>query len=175
MITLSGQAIVTLTAGTSGAYQGVTVFQDPASNVPISVTGQAALNVTGVIYAPAAAVSIVGKGVVTINPGPGTATLPPINGALIVYDLKADGNGVLTINPDPAAHSAPAASPATLAATTATADVNAAAIAALASEDNLIPPSASMNTATIEQLVMSLVANPDSSGSATTTLLKKKR
>ena len=45
-------------------------------------------------------VSIDGKANVTVNPGSGTATLPPILGALIAYDLKVDGNGVLTINPD---------------------------------------------------------------------------
>ncbi len=43
---------------------------------------------------------LTGNANVTINAGPGTATLPPILGALIAYDLKVDGNGVLTLNPD---------------------------------------------------------------------------
>ena len=44
--------------------------------------------------------SITGNAVVTINPGAGTATLPPILAAMIAYDLQVSGNGVLTINPD---------------------------------------------------------------------------
>jgi len=58
------------------------------------------VTLTGVVYVPDAQVSITGNGNVTINDGPGRATLPPILGALIAYDLKVDGNGDLTINPD---------------------------------------------------------------------------
>ena len=53
--------------------------------------------------------SITGNAVVTINSGPGTATLPPIFGAMIAYDLQASGNGVLTINPDDPPASGPMA------------------------------------------------------------------
>src|SRR5690242_14339475 len=41
-----------------------------------------------------------GQADVTLEPASGTATLPPILGAMIAYDLKVDGNGLLTINPD---------------------------------------------------------------------------
>jgi hypothetical protein len=36
----------------------------------------------------------------TIDPGAGTATLPPILGAMIAFDLHIGTNGVLVINPD---------------------------------------------------------------------------
>ena len=99
-ISVSGQGVVSLSAPTSGPFQGVALFQDPASSSPVSFSGQANVTITGVVYTPAAQVSITGKALVTINPGAGTATLPPIAAAMIAYDLKVDGNGVLTINAD---------------------------------------------------------------------------
>lgn len=104
-IRITGQGSVTLTAPSSlpapyAAYKGITLFQDPASSNPIQFTGQASVTLTGVAYAPDAQVEIDGNANVTINAGAGTATLPPVLGALIAYDLKVDGNGVLTINPD---------------------------------------------------------------------------
>jgi hypothetical protein len=104
-ISITGQASVSLTAPSSlpapyAAYQGITLFQDPASSNPIGFTGQATVTLTGVAYVPDALVAIDGKANVTINAGAGTATLPPLLGALIAFDLKVDGNGVLAINPD---------------------------------------------------------------------------
>jgi PKD repeat protein len=108
-IDISGQGAVTLTALSSGPYQGVVILQDPASADPLHFTGQGAVTLTGVVYVPDAPVSITGNANVTINPGPGTAVAPPpILGALIAFDLKVAGNGVLTINPDdPAGPGAP--------------------------------------------------------------------
>lgn len=100
-IGVSGQGSLNLTAPTSGPFQGVVLFQDPASGNAVHFTGQAAVTLAGVVYVPAALVSIDGNANVTINAGPGTASAPPrILGALIAYDLKVDSNGVLTINPD---------------------------------------------------------------------------
>jgi hypothetical protein len=99
-IRVSGQASLNLTAPSSGPFQGVTIFQDPASSDSIQFTGQASVTLTGVVYVPDALVQISGNAIVTVNPGAGTATLPPYLGALISYDLKVDGNGILTINPD---------------------------------------------------------------------------
>ncbi len=104
-ISISGQASVSLAAPSSlpapyAAEQGITLFQDPASSNSIRFTGQSSVTLTGVAYVPDALVGIDGKANVTINAGLGTATLPPILGALIAYDLKVVGNGVLTINPD---------------------------------------------------------------------------
>src|SRR5262249_46133768 len=71
------------------------------SSNPVSFTGQGMVTLNGVVYVPNADVSIVGQdAVVTIAAGSGTATSPPILGALIAFDLKVDGNGVLVIDPD---------------------------------------------------------------------------
>ena len=109
-IRVSGQGSLSLTAPASDPFQGVVFFQDPNSSNPIQFTGQASVTLAGVVYVPAAPVSIDGKANVTINGGPGTAVAPPpILGALIAYDLQVDGNGVLIINPDdPPSVSSPA-------------------------------------------------------------------
>ena len=100
-ISVSGKGVLDLTAPGSGQpFQGVALFQDPSSSITISFTGQANVTITGVVYAPAAPVSITGNAVVTINPGAGTATLPPIFAAMIAYDAQVTGNGDLTINAD---------------------------------------------------------------------------
>jgi hypothetical protein len=100
-ISVSGKGVLDLTAPTSGPFQGVALFQAPSSSITISFTGQANVTIIGVMYAPAAPVSITGNAVVTINPSTtGTATLPPIFAAMIAYDAQVTGNGVLTINAD---------------------------------------------------------------------------
>jgi hypothetical protein len=100
-ISISGQGTLKLSAPTSGAFQGIALFQDPSSRNAVSLNGQAALTLTGVLYAPGAVVTISGNASLTIHPGPGaTGASPAILGALIAYDLTVDGNGVLTINPD---------------------------------------------------------------------------
>jgi hypothetical protein len=99
-IGVSDQGSLTLTAPTSGPFKGLAVFQDPALGNAVQFTGQAAVTLTGVVYAPAAQVHISDTAQVTINAGPGTAPAPTLLGALIASDLKIDSNGVLTINPD---------------------------------------------------------------------------
>jgi hypothetical protein len=100
-ISISSQAHVTLTGLTSGPDQGLVMLQDPASSNPVTFTGQSAvITLTGVVYVPNALVQISGNAFVTIDPGAGTATLPPILGALIAFDLHIGTNGVLIINPD---------------------------------------------------------------------------
>lgn len=99
-ISVSQLGILNLSAPTSGPYQGVAVFQDPASADPVSFSDLANVSIAGVFYAPMAPVSIAGDAVVTINPGAGTTTPSLGAGAMIAYDLNVRDNGVLTINPD---------------------------------------------------------------------------
>jgi PKD domain-containing protein len=100
-INFSGQAIVNLTAsagltGANAAYNGITIFQDPASAVGISVTGQASLTMTGVLYAPKALLTISGNGNTVVS-----TDTPSTGGEVIVFDTTVTGNGILTINADP--------------------------------------------------------------------------
>ena len=160
-ISVSGKGVVTLSApGIGQPFQGVAVFQNPASANPVSFSGQATVKITGVVYTPAAPVSITGNAVVTINFGPGTATLPPILGAMIAYDLQASGNGVLTINPDdPPSSSSPMA--AADGAGGGAADVHSAALAALASGDGLTGPGTLTDQEAMNEVAMSLAGITD--------------
>jgi len=100
-ISFTGQASVNLTAsagltGANAAYNGITVFQDPASANTVTVTGQASLKMTGVLYAPDALLKIDGKGNTVVS-----TDSPTTGGEVIVRDTMVTGNGVLTINADP--------------------------------------------------------------------------
>src|SRR5207245_266337 len=99
-INVSASGSLSLSAPASGPYKGVALFQDPASSNPISFSAYASATIDGVVYAPKARVNITLRAEVTINPGPGTATLPPIFAAMIANDLTVSGNGELEINPD---------------------------------------------------------------------------
>ena len=150
-ISVTTKGPVTLSAPTSGPYQGVAVFQ--ASDTPVSFSGQAKVTIAGVVYTPAALVSITGNAVVTINSGPGTATLPPIAAAMIAFDLKDDGNGVLTINAD----DPPSGSSSPMAAAGGTADVvHSAALAALTSGGSLSSSSTLTDQEAMNEVAMSL-------------------
>jgi PKD repeat protein len=101
-ISVTGQASVALTAptGLTGAlanYNGIVLFQDPASANPISVDGQASLTIQGVLYAPKALLKIDGNGNAVVS----TVT-PTTGGEVIVFDAMVTVAGDLTINADPA-------------------------------------------------------------------------
>jgi hypothetical protein len=171
-ISVSGQGVVSLLAPTSGTYQGVAVFQDPASSNPVSFTGQANVTIAGVVYAPAAPVSITGGAVVTITGGAGTATKPPIAAAMIAYDLQVSGDAAaLTINAD----DPPAGGASTMAVVGGTggaADVHSLALHALVS-DGLSSPGTPSDPAAMDQVAMSLAGNADLFSGAITAAKKK--
>jgi hypothetical protein len=101
-VSLSGQGSVTLTAptgltGAFAAYNGITILQDPASDNTISITGQAHLTETGVIYAPMALLKIESDGGAVVN----SDFAHQVNAEAIVFEAMVTGNGDLTINPDP--------------------------------------------------------------------------
>jgi hypothetical protein len=164
-ITLAGQGTVSLSAPPSLAapysrYAGIALFQDPASANPLSITGQQVVTVTGVVYAPAALVNITANAAVAINSGPGTMSLPPINGALIASDLKVQNFGVLTIKTDdPPAAAAGLGGGAV--AKTGPADVHAVALNALISGGGVSGPGTLTDQAAMDQVAMSLAGNSD--------------
>ena len=98
-INFTGQGNVTLTPSTTlsglyAAYNGITIFQDPASSAPINVTGQGHLAVTGAIYAPGATLNLTGQGGMELD---GDST-HGIDAQCIAFDLTVTGNGDLTVN-----------------------------------------------------------------------------
>ncbi len=167
-ISVSGQGVLSLTAPTTGPFQGVAVFQAPSSSVALSFSGQANVTIAGVVYAPKAPVNISGNAVVTINRGAGTATLPPIFAAMIAYDAQVTGNGVLTINPDD-----PPASDGSMAVADGADDVYSGSRAAISSSGNLSNSVTPNNQAAINQVAISLAASADAVSAATGSARKK--
>ncbi len=54
--------VVNLSPLTTGAYQGITIFQDRAAKPPVWITGNSSYNITGTIYAPSDVLKITSKG-----------------------------------------------------------------------------------------------------------------
>lgn len=61
---LEGSDVSTLSAPTSGTYQGMLIWQDGVCTNPLSIGGGAAITMTGSIYAPGAAVTGNGNGAI---------------------------------------------------------------------------------------------------------------
>jgi hypothetical protein len=85
-INVNGAGSLTLSAATTGAYAGITIFQARTSNAAIFVSGIGAVNVTGTVYAAAATVYVQGAGVVDT-----------FGSSLIVDDLNVSGIGDLIV------------------------------------------------------------------------------
>src|SRR5262249_9236237 len=97
-ITFSGQGSVNLTpsnslSGVYAAYNGITLFQDPASTAALNLTGQGNLTISGVLYAPKALLTITGQDSLIVN-----SDAVSKRAAVIVYDVRVTGSGGLTIN-----------------------------------------------------------------------------
>ena len=112
-IALSSKRNVTLGAPLPGnlpsgyaAYKGITIFQDPASTVPIKISDDGGLTMDGALYAPKATLNISGNSGLTDN----TDTTAPV-AEVIVYDVHVTGNSSLTINADAPASNPSANSP----------------------------------------------------------------
>ncbi len=90
-INISGSANVSLSAPTSGEYQGVVLFQNRTNNRAISIAGSATVALTGDVYAPDAQFQVSGG---TTTASGNSSTIP---GAVIVRDLSASG-GILTVH-----------------------------------------------------------------------------
>ena len=92
-INISGTAKVTLTAATSGTYQGIVIFQARTSAAQITVSN-AGFKLTGIVYAANALVVLSGNGNAYINGFANETVLA----ALIVKDLLDSGDGSLYVN-----------------------------------------------------------------------------
>jgi hypothetical protein len=84
-IDLNGQGSVNITPMTSGPYQGISFFQDRSASVPVSVTGNGKVNMSGTFYAASASVKLTGNG-----------TGDVIGSQYISYSLSLHGNGSMS-------------------------------------------------------------------------------
>lgn len=89
-VKVSGNGVLSLTAPTSGTYQGISVFQDRAVTNELQLSGNGTTHIGGVVYAPAAQVLVSGNGVVTGN---------SLGGGYVVNTFKVSGNGSIRVNP----------------------------------------------------------------------------
>jgi hypothetical protein len=97
VISISGNGSVSLSAPTSGPYQGITLFQDRTSTAPLRITGNGKLDITGIIYAAHAQLNITGNGGVDASGNP----LDTIGSLLIADSLNISGNGTFKIDATP--------------------------------------------------------------------------
>jgi hypothetical protein len=93
-ISISGKGSVSLSAITSGPYQGLTIFQDRNSTTAISITGNGSTVISGTIYAAKATLSITGNGGLDSKGNP----LDQIGSLLLVADLSISGNGSFRVD-----------------------------------------------------------------------------
>ena len=112
-ICFTGQGNINLTApvpaslpAVYAAYAGITLFQDPGSSLPVSLTGNGSVTMDGALYAPGARLMITGNGGLTDS----TDTTAPV-AEVIVYDAFVTGNGSLVINADAPASNPPLNTP----------------------------------------------------------------
>lgn len=84
-INISGTGTVSLSPPTSGAYAGLTLFQDRTSTVPIYLAGGGNMSISGTFYAAAARLNISGNGTATVG------------SQYVTADLTSTGNGTISV------------------------------------------------------------------------------
>jgi hypothetical protein len=89
-INISGNASINLTPPTSGPYSGIGFFQDRSLTTAVQISGNAQVQIPGIVYAAGAAVSLSGN-----------ATLPGniLGGGYISATLSISGNATITVDP----------------------------------------------------------------------------
>ncbi len=90
----SGQAVVRLTGQTTGVDQSIVFFQNPTSTAQFQVSGNASLNLSGIIYAADAAIQVSGQAVLLDQANAARTVAAEID----AFDLTVSGNGVVDID-----------------------------------------------------------------------------
>ena len=88
-ISISGAGRVVLTAPLSGAYQGISFFQNRALTQPVSLTGLGLTTITGTVYAAKAAVNLTGGAAVGLD---------ILGGAFVAESMTVSGAGAVTVS-----------------------------------------------------------------------------
>jgi hypothetical protein len=87
MIYATGNGRLSLSPPTSGPYAGVSIFEDRGVNREIEADGNGSMQISGLVYAPAASFQVEGNGSITIA-----------GGGLIAGGLEVADNATLTID-----------------------------------------------------------------------------
>jgi hypothetical protein len=66
-IQIGGTGKIQMSPPTSGTYQGISIFQDRASNQALSITGNGNTQITGTVYGQSAAVHLASAGTTSAN------------------------------------------------------------------------------------------------------------
>ncbi|MBO0699349.1 MAG: hypothetical protein J2P46_13215 [Zavarzinella sp.] len=93
-IKITGQGTVTWNPPYDGIYQGMTLFQNRTSTVPVSLSGNGNMHITGVLYAAKALVDVSGNGNNFIG------------NQVVAWNMNFQGNGIFNV-PWDAGHMAP--------------------------------------------------------------------
>ena len=83
---------VNLAPPSSGTYQGISIFQERASTIDLSITGQGSTQITGTFYAAGAAIKITGSD---------STGADVIGSQYISRTLQVGGSGKFSVNWDP--------------------------------------------------------------------------
>jgi hypothetical protein len=93
VIATSGE--VQMSPSYSGAYQGISMFQDRGVTQPLALTGNGGTaTISGLVYAPSATVVLWGNG-----NGNGKKSTDTLGGAFICSSMYAAGSGDINIDP----------------------------------------------------------------------------
>jgi hypothetical protein len=84
-VSITGQGAVLWTPPTSGTYAGMTLFQRRDSTVPVSLSGNGNMNISGVLYAASALVDVSGNGFNTIG------------NQVVCWQMNFQGNGIFNV------------------------------------------------------------------------------
>jgi Putative Flp pilus-assembly TadE/G-like len=84
-ITITGLGTVTWNPPYSGPYQGITMYQRRDSTVPVNLSGNGSMHITGVDYAAGALVNVSGNG------------LNFIGNQVVAWELNFQGNGIFDV------------------------------------------------------------------------------
>jgi hypothetical protein len=85
-LSLAGSGTMTLTAGTTGSYAGMLVFQDRACAGAVAITVRTGTTLGGTLYVPAATLTVTAANNVTIA------------SQIVAYELAIAGGNILTMS-----------------------------------------------------------------------------
>lgn len=84
---ITGNGTTTISAPTSGTFQGLTIFADRNNAGSSSLTGNGSVLLAGTVYAPSTSLTVTGNA--------GTSTLDSM---IVSYTCTASGNGTILLN-----------------------------------------------------------------------------